>query len=269
MDGARHEATLGLSMWQRYEPPVPKEWREARNAWNKACRKKLAKNNRRIHSEAKLKAAVNKGLFPDLTSLLKSWENARAAEQERTGLREPATVCVFESTETVDAVREWVRQYGGLVWVEHVGLGERLAQELGIPYYGAGGGWDERNRRNIREHPGGPAIASVSANGTGKNLQGFWSSNLWLTAPGEQSMARTHRLGQKAPIVRNFVYLGCARHLDSFERAKDIKARFQADLLLMPLKLIYAQCTLPTPAELDADMGGGTRWGAKTDAQEE
>lgn len=263
MDGARHEATLGYTFWQKFDPMPPKEWKDARNAWNKACRKKLQKNNRRIHSEAKLKAAVRKGLFPDLTNLLKTWETAEAAERERTGLREPPTVCVFESEEVVDSVRDWVRQYNGLIWVGHIGLGEMLSERLEIPYYGAGGGWDEKRKLNIRDHKGGPAIASVDACGTGKNLQGFWSANLWLTPPGEQSMARTHRLGQKAAVVTNHVYLGCARHLDSFERAKEVKARFQADMTLAPLKLIYADNTMPDVQQLVDEMGNTVRWASK------
>lgn len=264
MDGARHESTLGYTFWQKFDPMPPQEWKDARNAWNKACRKKLAKNNRRIHSEAKLKAAVRKGLFPDLTSLLNTWEKQDLLERERTGKREPPTVCVFESEEVVDSVREWVRQYGGLIWVGHIGLGEKLSEALGIPYYGAGGGLDEKTNTNIRDHKGGPAIASVDACGTGKNLQGFWSANLWLTPPGEQSMARTHRLGQKADVVTNHVYLGCARHLDSFERAREVKARFQADMTLAPLKLIYAENSLPDAYQLEDEMGRSVRWHSKS-----
>lgn len=241
-------------------PPV--EWKKAKTAWSKWCRRAIKKNGRRLHSEGQVKKAVRKGLYPIGAKKLEEWERQEKLEQERTGLREPNVVCEWESEECLEHVRKWVAQYGGLVWVEHIGLGERLAKELGVPYYGAGGGKDTVTGRNIREHQGGPAVASVSACGTGKNLQHFWSSNLWLTPPGEQSMARTHRLGQKAKVVTNHVYLGCARHLDAFERAKEVKAVFQADMTLAPQKLRFADCTIPDVDELAAR--GGERWRSRS-----
>lgn len=255
---ARHESTMALDFWQRTDPAPPPDWKLAKNKWSKWCRRALKKNNRRLYSEGAVKRAVRKGLYPIGAKLLNEWERQEKLEQERTGLREPNVVCEWESEEALTHVREWVTEFGGLIWVEHIGLGERLSAALGVPYYGAGGGKDTKTGRNIREHKGGPAVASVSACGTGKNLQHFWSANLWLTPPGEQSMARTHRLGQKANVVTNHVYLGCARHLDAFDRAREVKALFQADMTLAPQKLRFAESSIPDADELS--LRGGERW---------
>lgn len=260
---ARYEHTLGLDFWQRPDPPPPDEWKVAKNLWSKWCRRAIKKNNRRLYSEGAVIKAVRKGLYPIGALALAKWDAARKAEQVRTGLQEPNTVCVWESEECLEHVREWARSYGGLIWVEHIGLGERLRDALKIPYYGAGGGKDSKTGRNIRDHLGGAAVASLSACGTGKNLQHFWSDNLWVGAvPSEQSLARTHRLGQKAAVVRNWVYLGSARHLESFIKARDIKATFQSDMMLSPFKLKFAISTMPTFEEL-ASMKEGERWIAR------
>jgi hypothetical protein len=71
-------------------------------------------------------------------------------------------------------------------------------------------------------------------------------------------MARTHRRGQKAAVVRNWYYLGAGIHLESIERAIETKAAFAEDMMLSPQKLRYAQNTLPTYRELS--RRGGSRW---------
>lgn len=258
----RNLSTTGYNFWSKWLPEPPEEWRQARNAWSKWCRRALKYNKHRLTSEATVKAAIRRGLYQETgKKLLEAWEAADKAYREETGLREPPSVPQWlgDGTEVVASVREWVRQYGGLVWVQHIGLGDLLSAQLGIPYYGAGGGFDKNTKRNIIHHPGGPAIASLDACGTGKNLQHLWSDALWLCVPGEQALARIHRRGQKASVVRNFYYIGCAPHLDSYERAKEVKAAFHQDMMLSPQKLMYLQDEgMPSCWELE--RRGGTRW---------
>jgi hypothetical protein len=148
------------------------------------------------------------------------------------------------------------------VWVRHICLGERLAERLGIPYYGEES-VDKRSGTHVTKHPGGPAVLSLQANAVGKNLQGFWAKNLWLCPPGEQAIGRTHRSGQAADVVENWVYLACAEHAQAFERAQDELAAFQSDMTLNVSKLEMASCTVPTAAEVS--VRGYPRWVRKSE----
>lgn len=253
---ARHAATLGRGHWNKWEPAPPAEWREARNEWARFVRKTIKTNRIGLDTEARVARAVQKGLVED-DGLLQMWLDVRDAERTRTGLREPPSIPVWVSGECVEAVRAWLVDHPGVVWVDSIGLGARLEAELGIPYY-RNKGMSLSGKSILQHPPGTPAVASLASNGTGKNLQKIWSKNLWLCAPGEQSLGRTHREGQTASQVENWVYLGCAEHLAAFERAKDVKADFAGDLLLSPQRLTYAATDLPTPRELAMRLG--VRW---------
>lgn len=257
---ARHCTTFGLSFWGKLEPPPPEDWRAARKEWAQWCRRAIKANRRGIDTEGWMATCVKQGLYNDDGALAR-WEAAKLTERQRTGLLEPPSVAQWLSSEVVDAVRAWVEGHDGLVWVHHIGLGQRLSLELGVPYYHAAG-LDARGRHIARHTDGGSAIASILANGTGRNLQKLWSKNLWLTAPGEQSLARTHRPGQEAEVVQNWVYLGCSEHLRSFYAAKQNKARFASEFGLGgDQRLMYAQTSMPTMRQLDER--GGSRWSKK------
>lgn len=104
---------------------------------------------------------------------------------------------------------------GTLIWTRHVAAGQRLAQ-LGVPYYGAGS--------NPESAPHGTTIAlSVSAHGTGFNLQHGWSRNRVISPMAsaelwEQLVGRTHRQGQRAPIVHVEVPDSIDYHRDVLSR---------------------------------------------------
>ena len=254
LEFARHANTLGHGEWKRWDPRPPEEWIDARNTWAKWCRRAIKSNRRNIDSEALMKAAVRKGIYDD-EGALERWETTRDAERARTKLREPPSVSVWVSDEAIRAAGAWMNEHQGLVWARSIGLGERLARDLQLPYYGAKG--VDAAGRHITKHPGGPAIASMAANGTGRNLQKIWSTNLWMCAPNEQSLGRTHRPGQTED-VRNWIYLGCAEHLSQFWAASNNKARFANEILNSLQKLRYATIVLPTARELEAL--GGPRW---------
>jgi len=256
---ARHRTTGGLSHWNKWMPPPPEEWKHARNGWSSWCRNAIKHNRRGIDTEGWMKTAVRQGLYDD-EGALAGWEEAQTLERARTGLLEPPSVSQWLSDEIVDVVREWLDEHVGLVWVNSIGLGDRLALELSIPYYRAEG--RDARGRHITKHTSGSAIASVLANGTGRNLQKIWSKNLWLTPPGEQALARTHRPGQVDAEVRNWVFLGCAEHLRAFFNARQNKARFASEFGLGgEQRLSYATTIMPSMRALEAE--GGARYEGK------
>lgn len=254
----RHLVTVGRGHYNIWDPAPPESWKIARNTWSKWCRKAIKRNKVKATSEATVKSAIRKGQLTSGAALLDDWEAEDLQEQQRTGLREPPSVPQWVSNECIEAVRLWTSMHTGLVWVENIGLGERLADSLRLSYYGSGG-LDSRGSRILHHVPGTSAIASLSACGTGLNLQGIWSNALWLCAPNEQAIARIHRPGQQAEIVRNWVYIGCYQHLASFDRARDVKAAFQGEMTLTDLKLAVATVTVPDKYEL-AGRSNSLRW---------
>ena len=142
---------------------------------------------------------------------------------------------------------EWMEREKGICWTEHVFYGRRLAQLTGATYYGANGLSD--GGESITGVKAGKAIiASVQANGTGRNLQMFSSNLITSCPPGpaivEQLIGRTHRDGQEADTVTVDILLGCREHHDAFYRALD-GAKAAADVLGHDQKLLLADVLMP------------------------
>lgn len=260
--------TLGQGFWNKPDPAPPDEYRFAKSQWNKWCGRMIRYNRKGIDSEARMKDCVRRRIVNDRYTLaearlagyeelagesrLELWEGQDQKYREDTGLREPPTVGQWLSDECIEAVAKWVKEHRGVVWVDSIALGERLRDKLGIPYYHAGGKCTRTQRPIAQHQPGTPALASLKACGTGKNLQHIWSKNLWLCPPNEQALGRTHRDGQKAECVYNWIYLGCFEHLKAFFAAREVKAEFQQDMQLSPQKLKYADTHMPKQRELEA-----------------
>jgi hypothetical protein len=96
-----------------------------------------------------------------------------------------------------------------LVWVQLAAVGHKLAELTGFATYGAGA--EASERLESARHKAHPAIVSIAAHGTGKNLQA-WGNQviahpLAHPARWEQMLARTHRPGQRRDEVRATVYV--------------------------------------------------------------
>lgn len=153
---------------------------------------------------------------------------------------------VYHETETVwesdfllhDVVR-WMAEAPGIVWVEHVSMGRRLAKLSGASYFGGG---EEASRLILAEDGSRSIIASVDAHRDGKNLQAF-NRNLVVTVPSsaahvEQMLGRTHREGQKADEVEAWFYQHTLELEDALAKAK-MKADYIQSTLGNPQKLCY------------------------------
>ena len=134
---------------------------------------------------------------------------------------------------------EWALAKPGIVWVEHVEVGHKLAQLTGLRYYGGG---EEASKDIIKEDGSKSIIASCFAHSKGKNLQGAFHRNLITSfstdaALVEQYLGRTHRSGQTKD-VEVFMYLHTPEGRDALTKAR-ARARYVQDTMKSKQKLIY------------------------------
>jgi len=231
----RHARELALGMWYRWDPPPPRDWFDARRAWNQHVREVLKHNKRGLDTPLQVWMECAQNPVP-----LKAFTDWRDVKDTF----EPNTVAVWESEYLLQDAARWLRDTengGGIAWVEHIVFGERLAQVAGVPYFGGG----EKASHDILDATG-PCVASIAAHSTGKNLV-QWSRNLVTCPPTsgkmwEQMLGRTHRQGQTADEVEAWVY----QHTDEFRAAlaqavRD--ARYLKETLGGAQRLLYCDTT--------------------------
>ena len=257
----RHARELAIGCWYRWNPRPPEEWVEARSAWGKACRGVLSNNRRNLDSQLQVMQAVQAGHYPHVMKTLADWKAIEPTFK-------PNVEAVWESNHATDWVKNWAAQSPGIVWVSHRFLGPRLAP---LPYFG-GGGVDTRTGDTIEswDPSRGSIVASIAANGTGRNLQS-WSRNLIVGAPPngsqwEQLIGRTVRPGQKAKKVTVDVLLGCVEDVAALWTAVS-DAKYAQEMTGQTQKLCRIDLTQAhTP---DSVAGLGTAQWIKTKKKEE
>ena len=211
----RHARELALGLHYRWDPPGPEEWLMARSAWAKYVRGVLQRS-RTYDSEMQVALAVKDGALQDPMGVYATWREVRETFT-------PNPIPVWHDDSALNAAQGWGEHAPGIIWSSHSFFGKELARRMGAPYYGQGGlsedGTDiatEDGKRTI--------VASMQANGTGRNLQIFFR-NLVCAAPSgadqfEQLLGRTHREGQTADEVTYDIMLGCKESLLSLKSAK-------------------------------------------------
>jgi hypothetical protein len=246
---ARQAKTIGCGYYLDYRPRPPEEWLEARREWAGYCRDKVRYAG--YDSEALVKESVRSGLLRDGGALLLDWERVSPIYNP-----EDHQVVEWVSDESIRTAGEWMEQNRGIIWTGNIALGVALERELSLPFYGAEG--LSKDGKFILDHrPGFPMIASKQANGTGRNLQKGWSSNLFFTTPSEQVIGRTHRPGQEAEKVTVDLFVGCYEHVAAFEREVG-NAVYVEQLTGDAQRLCYATTTLPSVEEVS--LRPGYRW---------
>lgn len=140
---------------------------------------------------------------------------------------EPASAVVWLDHFLVDDAVEWLRENSakGIVWYEHSAYGEEVFSRarragLNVAFYGGG---KKASEEIAREDGSRSIIASIAAHHEGKNLQRF-DRNLIANPPGdgsmwEQLLGRTHRNGQRSPIVTAQVYRHSIEYRISLDNA--------------------------------------------------
>lgn len=229
-----HARQLSQGFAYVHDPRPAPEWVEARSEWTKACAIVLQRS-RSLDSEKQVKLAVESGKLPHLQFVLGRW-----LEAERTFKLKQKIVWLDSAM--LDMCHRWIWEHRGLVWVEHTAFGQALAERAGVPYFGEKG--KDRYGMSIEAYPGGPAVLSVRANSTGRNLQDRWHRSLIPTPPTngkdwQQLIGRFHRPRFAFGEVILDVAIACAEHENAMNRSDD-GAHMQADMLGDSHKLLHA-----------------------------
>jgi hypothetical protein len=234
----RHARSLSLGMYYRWDPAAPEEWMTARREWARFVRDMLSRRRNDMDTELQVAKACARQELPD--SQYRAWTTVRDTFK-------PNSVPVWIDERVLQAAAAWASEGPGIVWTEHVAVGERLSEITGLPYFGAGG----TCKGKPIEEAQGAVIASVASNCEGRNLQ-RWSRNLVLSAPPngkilEQLFARTHRQGQEADEVSVDMFVGCRETWQGLNQAM-ADARYIQSTTGQPQRLCYADVDL-----MDAD----------------
>lgn len=238
----RHARELALGLHYIWDPRPPQEWLDARKAWAAQCRQIIIRSNK-YDSEKQVADAVQEGHL-DVPEYAQ-WRSIRDTFT-------PNVKPIWHSEFGLDACAVWANSVGGIIWSHHSFFGEAVARKLGIRYFGRRG--VDKNDQPVEDASpakDGTIVASIPANGTGRNLQ-RWSASLVTAAPSgghtwEQLLGRLHREGQAADTVTFDVLCGCVEHIKSMEDAKK-DARMILATTGQEQKLLY--CDYDYPSEI-------------------
>ncbi len=107
-----------------------------------------------------------------------------------------------------------------------VELAAWIAELSGLAVYGGGPDGEERMEAFIKGPvPTKSAIVSINSHGRGRDgLQRCYDTQLIVNVPSsskrcQQLLARLHRRGQRAPVVRSYIYTHTAELADAYNQA--------------------------------------------------
>ena len=218
--------------WRLEDEPNRIEWLIRRKEWRQFVAERI-RYSHTYDTEMQVAQACVKGKI-DSQGTYEGWVSIR-------DLCEPTTVPRWYTNSFVNEVATNASNIGDcIVWVEQVAFAEMLAEQSGLPYFGAGCGDAICDHVNGRL---GPCIASIASNSTGKNLQAY-SKNIVAVPPTsgvawEQMLGRTHRPGQDADSVEVDVYQHTGPFRDAFGKAQ-ANALFLKQSTGQEQKLCYA-----------------------------
>lgn len=204
---------LALGFFYYWDPLPPDWWLLPRRSWLAYARDVLDQERDGFDSEGQLRNALASGRLRDTdgSDRLARW--LAVCDQF-----EPNKVTRWLDGSIMEQAAASVQGTDTIVWTRLRAAGLRL-RELGIPYYD-GGTAPELHDPHV------PITCSIKAHSIGKNLQARTRS-LVLTPMGkaqlwEQLIARTHRMGQLADVVR-------IRVIRSIEYHDRVMVRVMAD----------------------------------------
>ncbi len=164
-----------------------------------------------------------------------TWKNIRGTFRIRT---KPQWV----DDTVVEYCAKWMQEAGsGIIWTEHIAMGERIAERLGIGFCSEGG--LDRNKKKIESYRGAPVVASVPGNYKGRNLHD-WNKGLVINMPpsgkwAEQLLARMHRRRQKEGRVYWDFLMLCQEQYNGYDQMI-ADAHYVQQSTKLPQRLLYA-----------------------------
>jgi hypothetical protein len=214
-------------------------WFEVRKSWNSEVRSLILKGERFLDSPALCEAAARRH-YGDLpaepnkpTWASKHWRDWNVVAPT---VQPQTAACRLHDYLILDAI-EWARQHHGIIWYSTVELAQWIHELSGLPVYGGGPDAEMQIERLIRSPQSvGSVLASMNSHGRGRDgLQSRYANQLILNVPSsskrnQQLYARLHRRGQKADVVRSWIYVHTpelrSAHLQAIRRSEYVEAVF-------------------------------------------
>lgn len=171
-------------------------------AYNKSLREFLSRGTRRGLDTPMLVAAHMKrnGAEGVPDEMYRLWKEAHDLKAQNPDMPDRDSRVVRVDPYKVEAAKQWALKHGeGIIWYHHQGIGEWLHELMPDAIWCPAG---DKHNRTIADSKGKLVIASITAHGTGKNLQ-FHRHQLFVQFPrpardAEQTLGRLHRVGQEA-----------------------------------------------------------------------
>jgi hypothetical protein len=205
--------SLGCGYYEFTDPPPPEEWAIARRRYARKVRKLIEQSAWSDHP-ADTPRAVERAFPKDPVVL--EWQKIKPTFKPRTSIHR-------QSDSVIQFAVKWMRVNRGIVWCGSVPMARWIAKAAGVRYYGAGG--CSADGALLDDIPAGEAaVASIKANGRGRNIQDRHHTGLAIQLPQSadechQLFKRYARSGQPHP-VRWDVLITSGAAAYSFDMAK-------------------------------------------------
>lgn len=194
-------------IWEAEIHPLGiQQWKHSRSEWCQEIRERLKHAKPGMDSPALIEVAEGRRFTPSKAFL--RWKYWREA------IPEPASTPVWISDHLIEAVQAFNPGRPAIIWTEHPTVGERIAEAIKAPYFGA-----DSDSELLKADGSRTIVASLLAHSEGKNLQA-WDTML-VAEPisngkrWEQVLGRCHRHGQKSDTVTCYYFVG----LEAYDKA--------------------------------------------------